>query len=166
MGIATVTGNTILHPRFQAILQHRKHSPSDAACRLSFGDAWCRRTATQRRLPPSDIHIAREKKKVLTHQWQLHPFHLLFFQVLEVAVVAASAWNRCLHSQHRNHPHLHLARQETRPSVKQIIKQNQAPFPFILSQTWWHRHHAHLVTRWKPLPASCRNSFARCKFKK
>lgn len=126
--------------------------PSDAACRPSFGDAWCRRTATQRRLLPSDIHSAREKKKGLTHQWQLHPFHLLFSQVLEVVVVVASAWNQCLHSQHRNRPRLHLTRQETRPHVEQIIKQNQAPFQFILSQTWWHRPHSHLVTRLKLLP--------------
>lgn len=136
------------------------------------------RTATKQCLPPSDIHIAREKKKVLTHRWQLHPSHLLSFQVLEVVVVAASTWNQYLHSRHRNHPHLHLTSQETRLHVKQKIKGNQAPCPFILSHTCPSPMRRlcllisketilHFVTRCKSLTssASCTNSFPRLKFK-
>lgn len=67
-------------------------------------------TATQQRLLPSDTHIARGKKEIFTHQWQLHPFHLLSSQALEVVAAAASAWNQYLHSRHHNHPRLHLSR--------------------------------------------------------
>lgn len=113
-----------------------ENPPLDEVCRLNSDDMWCLLQNELLHISVCFLQIfTLPERGRTTHQLQLCPFHLLSFQILEVVVVVASTWNQYLHSQHHNHPHLHLTSQETRLHIKQTIKRNQASFPLILSYT-------------------------------